>query len=120
MKSLIEALKKDASKMTLAGGSAPGSMDHLIAVLPAFKSGIDAKTLKYVSYDGGGEAIAALLGGNADAIGTDASSVGEYVKAGKVRVLGIAAPARLSGDLKDVPTFKEQGIDTEFVIWRGV
>ncbi|MFT9849182.1 tripartite tricarboxylate transporter substrate binding protein [Aneurinibacillus sp. REN35] len=120
MKSLIEALKKDPGKMTLAGGSAPGSMDHLIAVLPAFKSGIDAKTLKYVSYDGGGEAIAALLGGNADAIGTDASSVGEYVKAGKVRVLGIAAPARLSGDLKDVPTFKEQGIDTEFTIWRGV
>jgi putative tricarboxylic transport membrane protein len=120
IKSLIEAIKKDPTKITLAGGSAPGSMDHLVAILPAFKSGVDAKKLKYVSYDGGGEAIAALLGGNADAIGTDASSLGEYVKAGKIRILGIAAPERLQGDVKDIPTFKEQGIDAEFAIWRGV
>ncbi|GAA3331194.1 hypothetical protein GCM10020331_086770 [Ectobacillus funiculus] len=69
--------------MTVAGGSAPGSMDHLVAILPAYKYGIDPKSVKYVSYDGGGEAMAALLGGNADLIATDASSVGEYLKAGK-------------------------------------
>jgi putative tricarboxylic transport membrane protein len=120
LKSVIEAIKKDPTKITIAGGSAPGSMDHLVAILPAFKSGIDVNKLKYVSYDGGGEAMAALLGGNADMIGTDASSVGEYVKAGKVRVLGIAAADRLQGELKDVPTFKEQGIDAQFTIWRGI
>ncbi|MGB8956994.1 MAG: tripartite tricarboxylate transporter substrate binding protein [Tumebacillaceae bacterium] len=120
LKSLVDAIKADPKKITLAGGSAPGSMDHLVAILPAFKSGVDAKSVKYVSYDGGGEAIAALLGGNADAIGTDASSVGEYLKAGKVKVLGVAAPKRLGGDLKDIPTFKEQGIDAEFSIWRGM
>ncbi|MBL0386452.1 tripartite tricarboxylate transporter substrate binding protein [Tumebacillus sp. ITR2] len=120
LKSLVDALKADPSKITIAGGSAPGSMDHLVAVLPAFKSGVDPKKVKYVSYDGGGEAIAALLGGNADAIGTDASSVGEYLKAGKVKVLAVAAPQRLGGDLKDIPTMKEQGVDAEFLIWRGV
>ncbi|KPV56419.1 transporter [Paenibacillus sp. A3] len=120
MKSVIEELKTDPTKVTVAGGSAPGSMDHLIAVLPAYKSGIDPKKVKYVSYDGGGEAMTSLLGGNADVIATDASSVGEYVKAGKVRVLAVTAPNQLSGELKDVPTLKEQGIDAEFNIWRGI
>lgn len=120
MQSILDAIKADPSKITLAGGSAPGSMDHLIAVLPAAKSGIDPKTVKYVSYDGGGEAMAALLGGNADMIATDASSVPEYLKAGKVRVLGITSDERLGGDLQDVPTLKEQGIDATFNIWRGV
>lgn len=120
LKSLLEAIKADPSKITLAGGSAPGSMDHLISVLPAAKYGIDPKKVKYVSYDGGGEAIAALLGNNADMIATDASGVTEYLKAGKIRVLGVTSEERLGGDLKDVPTLKEQGIDATFNIWRGV
>ncbi|MBB5323165.1 putative tricarboxylic transport membrane protein [Anoxybacillus tepidamans] len=117
---LLDEIKKDPKSVTIAGGSAPGSMDHLVAILPIYKSGIDPKVVKYVSYDGGGEAIAALLGGNADVIATDASSVGEYVKAGKVKVLAVSAPGRLHGDLKDVPTMQELGLDAEFTIWRGV
>ncbi|SDS87044.1 putative tricarboxylic transport membrane protein [Paenibacillaceae bacterium GAS479] len=120
IQSLMADLKADPTKLTFAGGSAPGSMDHLISVLPAFKAGIDPKSVKYVSYDGGGEAIAALLGGNADVIGTDISSASEYLKAGKVKVLGITASERLGGDFKDIPTIKESGIDAEFTIWRGV
>jgi putative tricarboxylic transport membrane protein len=95
-------------------------MDHLVAILPAFKFGVDPKKIKYVSYDGGGEALTALLGGNADVIGTDASSLDQYLKAGKIKVLAVAAPNRLGGNFKDVPTMKEQGIDAEFAIWRGI
>ncbi|WP_374723968.1 Bug family tripartite tricarboxylate transporter substrate binding protein [Calidifontibacillus erzurumensis] len=120
LKSALDAIKADPTKVTVAGGSAPGSMDHLVAILPAFKYGIDPKVVKYVSYDGGGEAIAALLGGNADLIATDASAIGEYVKAGKVRVLAVSSTERLGGELADVPTFKELGIDAEFTIWRGI
>ncbi|WP_412674464.1 tripartite tricarboxylate transporter substrate binding protein [Aeribacillus composti] len=120
MSQLLDAIKQNPKSVTVAGGSAPGSMDHLVAILPIYKTGIDPKIVKYVSYDGGGEAIAALLGGNTDVIATDASSVGEYVKAGKVRVLAVTAPERLGGVLKDVPTLKELGIDAEFTIWRGV
>lgn len=120
LKALIGDLKADPTKVTFAGGSAPGSMDHLVAVLPAFKSGIDPKSVKYVSYDGGGEAIAALLGGNADVIATDVSSVGEYLKSGKVKVLAVSANERLQGNYKDIPTMKEQGVDADFTIWRGV
>ncbi|MEH7332558.1 tripartite tricarboxylate transporter substrate binding protein [Neobacillus drentensis] len=120
LKSLLDEVKKDPSKLTFAGGSAPGSMDHLISILPAFKYGVDPTKIKYVSYDGGGEAITSLLGGNADVIGTDASSVKEFLKAGKVRVLAVTAADRLGGDFKDVPTAKEQGVNAEFTIWRGV
>ncbi|TFE24023.1 Bug family tripartite tricarboxylate transporter substrate binding protein [Cohnella luojiensis] len=117
---VMNDLKADPTKVTVAGGSSPGSMDHLISVLPAYKFGVDPKSVKYVSYDGGGEAIAALLGNNADVIGTDISSAAEYLKAGKVRVLAVTSAERLSGDFKDVPTLKESGIDAEFTIWRGV
>ncbi|GHH96932.1 Bug family tripartite tricarboxylate transporter substrate binding protein [Neobacillus kokaensis] len=120
LKSVLEEVKKDPSKLTFAGGSAPGSMDHLISILPAYKYGVDPTKIKYVSYDGGGEAITALLGGNADVIGTDASSVKEFLKAGKVRVLAVTSTGRLAGEFKDVPTAKEQGVDAEFTIWRGV
>ncbi|WP_284645846.1 tripartite tricarboxylate transporter substrate binding protein [Paenibacillus silviterrae] len=120
LKSLMEDMKKDPKSITLAGGSAPGSQDHLIAMLPAVKAGVDAKAIKYVSYDGGGEALTALLGGNATVLATDISGLGEYLKAGKVKVLGVSAPSRLSGSFKDIPTYKEQGIDAEFTIWRGL
>ncbi|MDQ0415407.1 Bug family tripartite tricarboxylate transporter substrate binding protein [Mesobacillus stamsii] len=120
LESVLKEVKKDPSKLTFAGGSAPGSMDHLISVLPAYEYGVDPTKVKYVSYDGGGEAITALLGGNADVIGTDASSVKEFLKAGKVRVLAVTSAERLSGDFKDIPTAKEQGVDAEFTIWRGV
>lgn len=120
LQALIDGIKADVTKVTLAGGSAPGSMDHLISVLPAFKSGVDPKTVKYLSYDGGGEAIAALLGKNVDAIGTDISSLGSYLKAGKIKILAVTSNERLGGDFKDVPTLKELGIDADFTIWRGV
>lgn len=117
---LLDAIKADPTSITLAGGSAPGSMDHLVGVLPAYAYGIDPKQVKYVSYDGGGEAVAALLGGNADVIATDASAIGEYVKSGDVKVLAVSSTERLTGVLEDVPTFQELGLDAEFTIWRGL
>ncbi|MEE6450130.1 tripartite tricarboxylate transporter substrate binding protein [Gottfriedia acidiceleris] len=121
LKSLLDDIKKNPKNITLAGGSAPGSMDHLIGILPAYKYGIDPTKIKYVSYDGGSEAITALLGNNADVISTDVSSTLEFVKSGKVKVLAVTSPERLQGDvLSEFPTAKEQGIDAEFIIWRGV
>jgi putative tricarboxylic transport membrane protein len=120
LQTLFEDLKKDPSSLTLAGGSAPGSQDHLVAMLPAVKAGVDATKMKFISYDGGGEAMTALIGGNADILATDISGTGEYLKAGKVRVLGVSSPERLQGTYADVPTYKESGIDAEFTIWRGL
>lgn len=118
IKGLIDAVKADPSKVSIGGGSSPGSMDHLLAMLPLYKAGVDVTKVKYVPHDGGGEAMTALLGGNLEAIATDASSVGEYVKSGKVRVLAVSSPTKIEGI--DAPSYKEAGIDTEFTIWRGV
>jgi putative tricarboxylic transport membrane protein len=60
------------------------------------------------------------LGGNADVLTSVSASVGEYLKAGKVRVLAVNASERLGGPFQDVPTLAELGIQAEFVIWRGV
>ncbi|MGF9906330.1 Bug family tripartite tricarboxylate transporter substrate binding protein [Brevibacillus porteri] len=120
LKSLMDAIKADPTKVTVAGGSAPGSLDHLTFLMPAVKAGIDPKAVKYISYDGGGEAIASLLGGNADVLATDVSGSGEYLKSGKVRILGVSSPERLKGMFKDIPTYKESGYDTELINWRGV
>lgn len=118
---LLDAIKEDPTSITLAGGSAPGSMDHLLTIMPAYEYGIDPKSAKYVSYDGGGEAMAALLGSNADAIGTDVSTVTSYVKSGDVRVLAVTSPEKLDLEgLEDVPTLYDEGIDAEFTIWRGL
>ncbi|MGL4767519.1 MAG: tripartite tricarboxylate transporter substrate binding protein [Formosimonas sp.] len=121
VKELIAKIKADPSKVSIAGGSSPGSMDHLLALLPLQKSGVDITKVKYLPFDGGGKAVVALLGGEAEVLSTDASGVAEMAKAGKVRVLSVSAPARLAeGPLTAVPTLKESGIDAEFVIWRGV
>lgn len=120
IKELMTKIKADPSKVSIAGGSSPGSMDHLIALLPMHRSGVDITKVKYLPFDGGGKAVVALLGGEADALSTDASGIAEMAKAGKVRVLATTAPARLPAPLDAVPTMKESGIDAEFLIWRGV
>lgn len=73
----------------------------------------------FVSYDGGGPALLAVASRNADASFLFAAQVLPYWRAGRVKVLGVAAPARLES-LPDVPTLKEQGIDVEFRMWRAV
>ncbi|MDA8124650.1 MAG: tripartite tricarboxylate transporter substrate binding protein [Deltaproteobacteria bacterium] len=120
LKTLFNDMKADPTKLSVAGGSGPGALDHLTFMLPAFKYGIDPKKIKYISYDGKAEAMASLLGGNADVLTSVSASVGEYLKAGKIKVLAINAPERQGGAFKDVPTLKELGIQAEFGIWRGI
>ena len=80
--------------------------------------GIDPKEVNFVSYDGGGDLLPALLGGK---IAFGASGFGEFldqVEAGEVRVLAISGAERV--DAIDAPTLNESGIDLVFTNWRGV
>ncbi|MFD0677693.1 MULTISPECIES: Bug family tripartite tricarboxylate transporter substrate binding protein [unclassified Paenibacillus] len=120
LKTLFNDLKSDPTKLTLAGGTGPGTVDHLTFIYPASKYGIDPKKIKYVSYDGKAQSMTALLGGNADILASTAAEVGEFLESGKIKVLAVNSPKRLSGVFKDVPTMKELGIDADFNIWRGV
>ena len=120
LQSLFDAMKADPNQVVVAGGSSPGSFDHLNVILPATAAGVDAQAIKYIAYDGGGEAVTALLGGSADVLSSDVSGIMEFVKAGKARVLGVSSGERLPDELKDFPTYKEQGVDAVLTNWRGI
>jgi len=116
-KDLAEAVKKDVAKVTFAGGSA-GGVDHIMAALFIGAVGGDASKANYIPFSGGGESLAAILGGKVTA---GISGYGEYegqIKAGKLRAIGVTSPKRLPG--VDVPTFKEQGVDLVLTNWRSV
>ncbi|MCG7597796.1 Bug family tripartite tricarboxylate transporter substrate binding protein [Mycobacterium sp. C3-094] len=114
----IAAWKADPAKITVGGGSNPGGPDHLFPMETAKAAGVDPTKVNYVSYDGGGDLLTALLG-NKIAAGT--SGLGEYVdqiESGQVRVLAVSGDERVDG--VDAPTLQEAGIDLTFTNWRGV
>lgn len=119
---LTDAIKADPDSVQFCGGGGPGTWDHLNAMQVAHAAGVDVQTVKYNTYDGGGEALTALLGGHADAMTSDVSSIKQYLKAGSVKVLGVSSAERLLDDeiMKDVPTYTEQGINVVTSNWRGI
>lgn len=117
---LMAAVKNDPTSVSFGGGSAVGGWDHLKVLLAAMKVGItDVRTIKYVAFDGGGEAVTQLLGGSIQAFTGDMSEMKGFVEAGSVKVLAVLAPERLGGDFAKHPTAKEQGIDVVGANWRG-
>jgi putative tricarboxylic transport membrane protein len=116
-KDLAAALKADIAKVTFAGGSA-GGIDHIMAALFAGAIGADATKINYVPFSGGGESLAAILGGKVTAGISGYSEYEGQIKAGKLRAIGVTAAARRPG--VDVPTFKEQGVDLVLTNWRSV
>jgi putative tricarboxylic transport membrane protein len=114
---LAAAVKKDVARVTFAGGSAGGA-DHIMAGMFVGASGADASKVNYVPFSGGGESLAAIIGGRVTA---GISGYGEYegqIKAGRLRAIGVSSANRLPG--VNVPTFKEQGIDLVLTNWRSV
>lgn len=112
------AFKDNPRSVKIAGGSARGSMDHLV-VAAAFKGeGFDARKVRYIAYDAGGKAMAALLSGETELLSTGLGEVLEMSKNGQVRVLAVTAPERLPA-APNIPTLKEYGNETVFANWRG-
>lgn len=115
---LVERLRKDSAAVSASIGSSVGGPNHIAFALIAKAAGGDARKLRTVVFQGGGEAITATLGGHVDLISSAANNVIPFIAAGKMRVLGIAAPHRLGGALANVPTWKEQGVDVSITNWR--
>lgn len=112
------AFKENPRSVKIAGGSARGSMDHLV-VAAAFKGeGFDARKVRYIAYDAGGKAMAALLSGETQLLSTGLGEVLEMSKNGQVRILAVTAPERLPA-APNIPTLKEYGNETVFANWRG-
>lgn len=119
LKDLMVALKADPSKIVFGAGGSVGSQDWMKSAMVAKAADVDFKTMRYVAFEGGGEAMTALQGGHVQVYSGDASEVAAHVKGGRVRVLGILSADRLPGELNAIPTAKEQGYDVEWPIIRG-
>lgn len=117
MKDVVAQLQKDPGSVKWGGGSR-GSTEHICASMLASKVGVDPKKVNYVAFRGGGEATAAILGGNVTIGGSGYSEFAEYITAGKMRAIGVTSEKRLPG--LNIPTLKEMGYDVVLGNWRGV
>ncbi len=115
MADLVKAFKADPGKVSWGGGSAGGT-DHILIGLIAKATGADSTKINYVPFKGGGEAVAAIVGGHVTAGVSGLGEFSEQIKGGRLRALALSSPQREEG----IPTLKEQGIDVELGNWRGV
>jgi putative tricarboxylic transport membrane protein len=117
VKDFTDALKADAGKVAVGGGSA-GGVDHITLALLGQAAGVPAAKLNYVPYQGGGEMIAAVVGGKLAAAISGVSEFKQYVDTGRLRLLGVTSEARLPG--VNAPTLKESGVNVVIGNWRGL
>ena len=118
MGDLLEAYRADPGGTAIGGGSVPGGMDHLVAAMAMQAAGEDPLDVRYIPYDAGGAAMAALLSGEIQALSTGFSEAVDLANAGEVRIIGVTSAERVD-TYPDAPTMTEQGIEMEFVNWRG-
>ena len=117
---LVAAIKADPGKVVFGAGGSVGSQDWMKAALTARAGGVNPKTMRYVAFEGGGEALTALQGGHIHVFTGDAAEAGQQIKAGaKVRILAVMNDKRLTGDMANIPTAAEQGYDVDWPIVRG-
>jgi len=117
---LVDAVKADPTSISFAGGSATGGFDHL-KVLQVMKAAEfdDIRSIRYIAFDGGGEAITQLLGGHVQVMTGDISEILGFIESGDVRAVAVLSDERLPGGLAEIPTAKEQGFDVVAPNWRG-
>ncbi|MCC1480923.1 tripartite tricarboxylate transporter substrate binding protein [Roseibaca sp. Y0-43] len=118
MEDALASYREAPMDFAIGGGSVPGGMDHLVAAIVMQGAGEDPTAFNYIGYDAGGEAMAGLLSGEIDALSTGFSEAIALAEQGEVRILGVTAPERVPA-YDAAPTFAEQGIDAQFVNWRG-
>jgi putative tricarboxylic transport membrane protein len=106
MQDFIEAAKKNPGQMKQSGGSLT-SRDNVVRQLIMKQSGA---SWAFISFPGGGERIAALLGGHVNMMVVEPQEAGEHIRGGNMRVIAQVSDKRLAG-FPNVPTLKEAGVD---------
>ena len=106
MADFINAAKQNPGQLKQSGGS-PTSRDNVVRQLLQKHTGA---RWAYISFPGGGERIAALLGGHVNMMVIEPAEAGEHIRAGNMRVLAQVSDSRLPG-FPNVPTLKEAGFD---------
>jgi len=116
---LLADYNDDPRSVGIAGGSVAGGMDHLVAALVMRAAGGDPTEVKYIPYDAGGDAMAGLLSGEAQALSTGFSEAVEMARQDQVRILCVTSLEPVAA-APDAPTCDSAGAPgAEFVNWRG-
>ncbi len=116
---LIAALRRNPRGPLIGAAGSIGSQDWMKLALTLDQAGINPKKIRYISYEGGGEASHALMQGQIQVFPGDFTEVVRYLDSGRIRVLAVFAGKRLPGKYASLPTAKEQGYDVEWQVWRG-
>ena len=117
---LMNALQEDVGSIAVGAGGGVGSQDWMKGALLVKSRDLDPRDMRYVAFDGGGEAIAALLGGSIQAYMGDVGEMVPYVGGDQLRILAVMSEERLPEPFNEIPTAKELGYEgAEWTILRG-
>jgi len=117
---LVAALKKDSASQRIAVATSIGNHIHVGVAKPLQAAGIDISKLTVVPFKSSADSIAALLGGHLEVVASTTPNVVSQYQSGRIRLLALSSAKRLGGVLADVPTWREQGVDSEFRSSLGV
>ena len=116
LKEFVDAAKKNSESIIYSSGGLYGATHLPVAI---FETTTGVGKMRHLPTNGGGPAITALLGNNAQmSIQTVVASL-QHVKSGKLRALANFGATRAK-QLPDVPTMKELGYDVEYYLWVGL
>ncbi len=119
-KDLVAALKRDPSSQRIAVATSIGNHIHVGIAKPLQAAGIDIGKLTVVPFKSSADSIVALLGGHLEVVASTTPNIITQYQGGKIRLLALSSPERLGGALAEVPTWREQGIDSEFRSSLGI
>jgi len=115
LQELVEDTKKRPNQIIFSSSGLYGAL-HLPTALFAKAAGIE---MRHLPTNGGGPALTALLGNNAQVLVSAVAAANAQIKAGKTRALAAFSAKRVAS-LPEVPTLKELGFDVEFSLWVGL
>ena len=116
---LMDAFKADPGSVVVGAGGSVGSQDWMKGALLLRELEASPMDMRYVAFDGGGDAIAALLGGSIEVYTGDVGEMVPHLESGQMRILAVMSPERLDEPFNEIPTAMEQGYDVEWTILRG-
>ena len=116
---LMADLKKDPGGIVMGAGGSVGSQDWMKAAILMKSEDLDPRKMRYVAFDGGGDAIAGLLGGSIQVYTGDVGEMVSHLDTGEMRILAVMSDERLPAPFDKITTAKEAGFDAVWPIVRG-
>jgi putative tricarboxylic transport membrane protein len=118
-KDLLDRLQKDPAAHSIAIATALGNANHQAVAAALKAAGIDPRKARNVIFNSGGAALTALLGGHVDLVPVSMGLLVGELQSGRLRIIAVSSPMRMTGPFAQVPTWREQGADAVVSVWRG-